>query len=172
MRIDELTAASGGGALRLSGVTIFRAGGPEYRLQAVADRVRLRYPDPIGSVFDGRLTLAGTEDHALLNGEVLVSRLTTTKDLTFGDLFAAFRQPARTEAAGSALQNVQLNVRVASIPNLVVETSLVRNVEAEIDLKVVGTGASPSLLGSVASRRGRFRCSARAITSTAAMSIL
>ena len=157
MRIDELTAASGGGALRLSGVTIFRAGGPEYRLQAVADRVRLRYPDPIGSVFDGRLTLAGTGDHALLNGEVLVSRLTTTKDLTFGDLFAAFRQPARTEAAGSALQNVQLNVRVASIPNLVVETSLVRNVEAEIDLKVVGTGASPSLFGSIGITQGTIQ---------------
>ncbi len=157
MKIDELTASSGGGVLRLSGVTIFGAGGPEYRLQAVADRVRLRYPINIGSVFDGRLTLAGTGDYAVVNGEVLVSRLTAAKDLTFGGLFASFRQPARTQAAGSALQNVQLNVRVSSIPNLAVETSLVRNVEAEIDLRVVGTGASPSLLGSIGITQGTIQ---------------
>ena len=48
-------------------------------------------------------------------------------------------------------------MRVASIPNLVVETSLVRNVEAEIDLKVVGTGASPSLLGSIGITQGTIQ---------------
>ncbi len=153
MKIDELTAASGGGALRLSGGAAF-GDGLEYRLQAVANRVRLRYPANIGSVFDGQLTLAGTGDHAVLNGEVLVSRLTTTKGIAFGDLFASFRRPARTQAAGSALQDVQLDVRVVSVPNLTVETSLVRNVEAEIDLKLVGTGASPSLLGSVGVTQG------------------
>ncbi len=155
MKIDEWIASSGGGSVRLSGAATFGGGdGPEYRLQAAVDRVRLRYPANIGSVFDGRLTLAGTSDRALLEGEVLVSRVTTARDLTFGGLFASLRQPARTQAAGSALQNVQLNVRVASIPNLAVETSLVRNVEAEIDLQVVGSAANPSLLGSVGVAQG------------------
>lgn len=155
MKIDELIASSGGGSVRLSGAVTFGGGdGPEYRLQTAVDRVRLRYPANIGSVFDGRLTLAGTSDRALLEGEVLVSRVTTARDLTFGGLFASLRQPARTQAAGSALQNVQLNVRVASIPNLAVETSLVRNVEAEIDLQVVGSAANPSLLGSVGIAQG------------------
>ncbi len=157
MKIDELTAASGGGSLRLSGVTIFSADGPEYRLQAVADRVRLRYPAHIGSFFNGHLTLAGTGDYAVLNGEVLVSRLAATKNLTFGDIFASFRQPVYTQAAGSTLQNVQLNVQVSSVPNLAVETSLVRNVEAELDLKVVGTGARPSLLGSIGITQGTIQ---------------
>lgn len=154
MKIGELRASSGGGSVRLSGAAVFGGEGPEYRLQAIADRVRLRYPTNIGSVFDGRLTLAGTRDHALIDGEVLVSRLTTARGLTFGGLFASLRQPTRTQAAGSSLQNVQLNVRVASIPNLAVETSLVRNVEAEIDLQVVGSAASPSLLGSVGIAQG------------------
>ncbi len=154
MKIDELTATSGGGTLRLSGVTIFGEDGTEYRLRAAAERVRMRYPANISSVFDGQLTLAGTGNRTILNGEVIVSRLSTAKGLTFGDLFASFRQPARTQAAGSALQNVQLNVSVVSIPNLAIDTNLVRNVEAEINLKVVGTAASPSLLGDVGITQG------------------
>lgn len=154
MKIDELTATSGGGTLRLSGVTIFGEDGTEYRLRAAAERVRMRYPPNISSVFDGQLTLAGTGNRTILNGELIVSRLSTAKGMTFGELFASFRQPARTQASGSALQNVQLNVSVVSIPNLAIETTLVSNVEAQIDFKVVGTAASPSLLGDIGITQG------------------
>lgn len=148
-RIEELTASSGGGRLRMGGLGHFGEDSYDFRLTADAERVRVRFPENLSSVVNGRLTLAGDETQSLLAGEIIVTRASTNAAVSLGDLLAALREPQRTPPKSSLLENLQFNVTVASGPDLDVETALIRDMEAAVDLRLVGSWVSPSLLGRI-----------------------
>ena len=155
-KIDELSASSGGGTLRLGGIVAYKDSNLEYRLQSTVEDMRITHPDTINSVIDGQFTLSGVGSQSFLNGEVLISRMSTRDSITFADLFAAPAQPLDGRGAIPMLQGMQLNIRVGAVPNLPVETSLVRDIEADLDLTLVGTMANPSMLGTVGITRGEI----------------
>ena len=128
----------------------------EYRLQSTVEDMRITHPETINSVIDGQFTLSGVGSQSFLNGDVLISRMATRNNITFGDLFAAPAQPLDGRGAIPMLQGMQLNIRVGAVPNLPVETSLVRDIEADLDLTLVGTMANPSMLGTVGITRGEI----------------
>jgi len=156
VRIGELRAASGGGTLVFSGAGHMGLEAFDYRLNLDARGVRVRYPANVSSLVEGRLTLAGTSEQGILSGDMLVSRISTSQRVTLGELLSSLRQPSRTAQRGSMLEDLQLNVHLGSAPNLHIETSLIQDVEGELDLRVVGTAASPSLLGRAGITRGRM----------------
>ncbi len=147
VRVEELSALSGGGRLVFSGNASFAAEEPEYRFNIDVDRVRLRYPSNISSQIDGRIVLSGAANRGLLGGEVIVRRAGANARISLGALLAALRQPTLTPARSPWLDEIQLNLRVFSGPDFELETSLVRNMEADLDLRLVGAAISPSLLG-------------------------
>lgn len=147
-RIEELTAVCGGGVIRFSGASAIRGSGLEYRMQADAASVRLDYPEGLSSVLDGSLTLAGVGYRSMLSGDLLISRMATANDFALGDLFAGFQQPEPAQA-GPLLRGMQLNVQVSAVAQLPIETSLVREMEADFDLELVGPLGSPALLGTI-----------------------
>ncbi len=149
LRIEELTASSGGGRLSFSGVAHFGEEGFEYRFVADADRVRVRFPENLSSLVNGRLTLAGARRQSLLAGEIIVTRVTTKAQISLGDLLAALREPQKTPPKSSLLENLKFNVQVFSGADLEIETAAIRDIEATVDLKLVGTWISPSLLGRI-----------------------
>ena len=153
IRIDELTAATGGGRLRLTGNVNFE-GTSSYRLTAEAERVRIRYP-PVSTIVDGEFTLSGTDVQSLLSGEVVVERAALSPDIDLGAILASLGEPSAPPASDPALSNMQLNVRVTSIPVLRVETNLVRDMQARIDLRVTGTALQPSLFGRISVTQGQ-----------------
>ena len=155
-KIDGLSASSGGGTLRLGGIVAYKDSDFEYRLQSTVEDMRITHPETINSVIDGQFTLSGVGSQSFLNGEVLISRMVTRENITFGDLFAAPAQPLDGRGAVPILQGMQLNIRVGAVPNLPVETSLVRDIEADLDLTLVGTMANPSMLGTVGITRGEI----------------
>ena len=55
------------------------------------------------------------------------------------------------------MQNVRLEIDVESAPSLELATSLGRNVEAEINLRLRGTPDRPALLGSVSLNEGQIQ---------------
>ena len=156
-KIDELSAASGGGTLRFTGATVYQNESLEYRLHATAEDVRVDYPRNISSVIDGQFTLTGADSQSILDGDVLVSRMSTAENLSFADLFASFETPEGDQGNSPLLQDMQVNVHVGNISQLPVETSLVRDIEVDFDLQVVGTVASPSVLGTVGIAQGELR---------------
>ena len=156
-RLDNLVGQSGGGHVRLSGTAQLRDSEPQYRLQAHVDAVRVNYPPTVSSVVDGRLTLAGAGTRSLLNGQVLVSRLSTEQGLSIGELFAAMRPPAAAVASGPFLEGMQVAVDIGAVQQLPFETQLVRDVEASIDMSVMGTVAAPALIGEVQIVEGEVR---------------
>jgi translocation and assembly module TamB len=157
VRIDEIKATSGGGTVRLSGTAVYEEGTASYRLSAEARQVRLRYPTNITSTVDGQLTLSGNDLQTLLGGEIIVMRLSTSPDASLGNMIASLSEPPRTPAGSPFLRNTQLNVRIGSIPDLPVQTSMFRNMQLEIDMRLVGTAVSPSLLGNIGVTQGEMR---------------
>jgi translocation and assembly module TamB len=157
VRIDELKATSGGGTVRLSGTAVYEEGSASYRLSAEARQVRLRYPANMTSTIDGQVTLSGNDLQTLLGGEIIVMRLSTSPDVSLGNMIASLGEPPRTPAGGPFLRNTQLNVRIGSIPDLPVQTSMFRNIQLEIDMRLVGTAVSPSLLGNIGVTQGEMR---------------
>jgi translocation and assembly module TamB len=157
VRIDELKATSGGGALRLTGTAVYEEGSASYRLSADATQVRLRYPTNMSSTINGQLTLSGNDLQTLLTGEILVTRLATSPEANLGAMIASLGEPQRTPAGGPFLRNTQLNVRIGSVPDLPVQTTMFRNMQVEIDMRLVGTAVSPSLLGNVSVTQGEMQ---------------
>jgi translocation and assembly module TamB len=157
MRIDEIKATSGGGTVRLTGTAVYEQGSASYRLSAEAQQVRMRYPSNMTSTIDGKLTFSGNDLQTLLTGEIIVMRLSTSPDANLGNMIAALGEPQRTPAGGPFLRNTQLNVRIGSIPDLPVQTTMFRNMQVEVDMRVVGTAVSPSLLGNISVTQGEMR---------------
>ena len=156
-KIEELTAASGGGTVRIGGAMAFRNSALEYRLQAWAEDMRVNYPASIDSVIDGEFTLAGSGLRSILDGNVVISRVSTAENLSFADLFASLRQAEGESGPSPMLQGMQVNLRVGAVSQLPVETSLVKDVEADVDLEVVGTISAPSILGTIGIAQGELR---------------
>ncbi len=152
VRIDELTAATGGGRVRLSGNADFEET-LRYSFSAEAEKVRIRYP-PVSTIVDGEFTLAGTDVQSLLSGDLVVERAALSPDIDLGGILASLGEPSAAPASGPALSNMQLSVLVRSIPGLRVETNLVRDMQTRIDLRVTGTALQPSLFGRVSVRQG------------------
>ena len=154
-RIEKVTAATGGGALRLTGNVDFAEGPVRYRVDAAADRIRVRYRDSVSTILNGNLTLSGVDLRALLSGEVVIHRASISPEVDLGSVLAALGEPTVTPPSSPVLSNLQLNIQVGSVPDLDVETSLVRDMESRIDLRVTGTALQPSLLGRVSITEGR-----------------
>ncbi len=156
-RIENLIASSGGGTVRFDGVVAYRDAGLEYRLHAVAEDMRVDYPKTVSSVVDGNFTLAGVGSRSILTGSLLISRMSIRSDVSFADLFASLDRPAANRISSPTLQGMQLNLHIGAVPQLPVETDLIRNVAAEMELEVGGTVASPSVLGTASIVRGEVR---------------
>jgi translocation and assembly module TamB len=155
-RVEELRAASGGGVVTLSGGGRIVPDDYEFRLDGRAQNVRVRYPPGITSVVDGDFVFSGGGVHRLLSGEVVIQRLTTARTTTLGTLLSALRTGSPTTAQSAPSDTVQLNVHVASAPGVEINTTLIRNVAAGIDLRLVGTLGNPSLLGRIDVSQGQM----------------
>src|SRR5262249_20925694 len=137
--IERLTAETGGGTLSMGGFVEF--GTPLiYRLQATAQQVRVRWPEDLSTTFNARLALSGTADSSTLSGSLTLNRAAFNPRTDLGQLLAQASKPVPAPAApNDLLRGLQFDVRVESGPNFTFETSLTRDVEAEVDLNLHGT---------------------------------
>ena len=153
--IQRLTGTSGGGKVGLSGFVGFGQGEVTYRLLSRAEGVRFRYPEGVSVSANAMMSLNGTSSRSLLSGTVTVLRVGFNLRTDIGGLLVASSTPIETPAApDSTLRNVQLDVRVETIPNLTVQTAVTRDLQATADLRIRGTAAKPSVLGRVTINQG------------------
>ena len=156
-RLENLTAESGGGTIRLGGFVGF-GGELNYQLQAQADNVRVRYPEGVSAAVNSNLTLAGSAARSLLSGSVTLLRAALNPRTDLGTLIAeasrASATPTRIE--NEFLKNMLFDVRVDTALNAQVTTSLTQNVEAEVNLRLRGTPARPVLIGRTSFTQGEI----------------
>lgn len=153
--IEKLTAEVGGGKLSFGGFIGFNSGLLIYRVQAVADQVRVRYPEGVSVTLNSTLALTGTSQSSLVAGTVTVIRAGFTPKADLGSLLSQTAQPISSPAAPNEyLRNIQLDVRIESGPSLQFQTSLTRDLQAEADLHLRGSAAHPNLTGEVSANEG------------------
>jgi translocation and assembly module TamB len=152
LQVESLTARTGGGTLELGGFISYSRG-LSFNLTASGRDLRLRYPPGVSTAADATLALTGTAQNALLAGTVTITRFGVNPQYDFGPYLARAKESVATVTPDSPAARLRLDVRIASRPELQVETSLGR-VSGDIDLRLRGTVARPALLGRVSIAEG------------------
>jgi translocation and assembly module TamB len=152
LRVQKLTAKSGGGELQLGGYITY-ANGIFLDLTASGRDIRLRYPEGISSQATADLRLVGTAQSAVLSGDVTVTKFGITPQFDLATYVERAKQQPITAGPDSTLNNIRVDVHVVSTPELRVETSLAR-LSGDVDLRLRGSAARPSVLGRVSIAEG------------------
>jgi translocation and assembly module TamB len=161
--IEKLTAETSGGTITFTGSLDFGAALDSgtalvYRLQAEARRVRVRLPQDLSTTFDASLRLTGASDASTLSGSVILNRASFNPR---SDLFALLTQasaPALVPTEPNEyLQGMRFDVRIQSASNFQVETSLTRDLESDVDLRLRGSPLQPVLQGTVTVSQGELQ---------------
>ncbi|HZU26831.1 MAG TPA: translocation/assembly module TamB domain-containing protein [Bryobacteraceae bacterium] len=155
--IQSLTAESGGGHVALTGFVGF--GGPllTYRLGARAEEVRYRTPQGVSVTMDAALNMVGTSQSSVISGTITVTKAAFNPRTDLGTLLAQAAQPASTPSVpGTRFRGVRLDIRVESSQGLEIQSSLARDIEAEVNLHIRGTPDRPAVLGDLSVSQGQI----------------
>ena len=152
LEVKSLTAMTGGGPLSVSGSLAYQHG-IYADLSVTGKGIRIRYPQGVSSQADATLHLQGSQNNLLLSGNVLVTRFTLNPDFDVAAL-AAQASAVQTFAPPDAPSNhIRLDVHVLSSPQLNFQNAYAK-LAGDVDLHLLGTVASPSLLGRVSITEG------------------
>ena len=110
--IEKLTAETGGGTVDFSGFIGFGST-LVYRLQAVAQKVRVRYPEDVSVTFNATLALNGTSDSSTVSGTMTLMRASFTPRADLAQMLAQAAAPA-TATAPRATTSAECNSTCAS----------------------------------------------------------
>jgi translocation and assembly module TamB len=152
LEVKSLTAMSGGGLLSVGGYLAYQRG-LFADLSVTGKGIRIRYPAGVSSLADTTLHLQGSQNNLLLSGDVLITRFSVSPDLDIAAL-AAQANAVQTVAPPDAPSNhIRLDVHIASSPQLNFQNAYAK-LAGNVDLRLRGTVASPSLLGRVSITEG------------------
>ncbi len=152
--IESLTAETGGGHVAFRGFLEF-GDALIYRLQADVRQVRVRYPEDVSLTANAQLALNGTSEASTLSGIVTLNRAAISPGVDLARLLAQASKPSPAPPnPNDYLRGMRFDVRLENAPLFELETSLTRNVQTEVDLRLRGTPLSPALLGTITVNSG------------------
>jgi translocation and assembly module TamB len=144
LEVERLAGRVGGGQVSFSGFITY-GNGIGFDLKSSGSDIRFRYSG-MSVTADQELRLAGTLKSSALTGQVTITRFA---QIPSTELTAGFA-PAAPEIPNpnSPLNNLRLDVRILSTPELTVQTTLAK-LSGDVDLKLRGTALRPTLLGRI-----------------------
>jgi translocation and assembly module TamB len=152
LEVKSLTAMSGGGLLSVSGYLSYQHG--LYADLALKGKsIRIRYPQGVSSAADINLQLQGSQSNLLLSGNVLITRFTISPELDFVSLATQSAKSQPIAAADAPSNHIRLDVRIQSSPQLNFQNAYAK-LAGDVDLRLRGTVATPSLLGRISITEG------------------
>ena len=155
--IESLTAETGGGRIAFRGFLEF-GDTLIYRLQADVRQVRVRYPEDVSFTANAQLALNGTSDASTLSGAVTLNRAAISAGVDLARLLAQAAKPSPAPPnPNEYLRGMRFDVRLENAPLFELETSLTRNVQTEVDLRLRGTPLRPALLGTITVNSGEIQ---------------
>jgi translocation and assembly module TamB len=152
LEVKSLTAMTGGGLLSVSGYLAYQHG-IFADLSVSGKGIRIRYPQGVSSLADANLQLQGSQNNLLLSGNVMVTRFTVSPDL---DIAAFATQASRIQPVAppdAPSNHVRLDVHIQSSPQLNFQNAYAK-LAGDVDLRLRGTLATPTLLGRVSITEG------------------
>jgi translocation and assembly module TamB len=150
--VTSLTAMSGGGLLSVGGSLSYQRG-IYANLTVTGKSIRIRYPQGVSSLADATLRLEGAQTNLLLSGNVLITRFSASSDLDLAALAAQAGAVRPVTASDAPSNHVRLDVHVVSSPQLNFQNAFAK-LAGDVDLRLRGTLATPSLLGRVSVTEG------------------
>ena len=166
LEVKSLTAMSGGGLLSVGGYLAYQHG-IYADLSVTGKGIRIRYPQGVSSLADATLHLQGSQNNLLLSGNVLITRFSVSPDLDIAALAAQANAVQPVASPDAPSNHIRLDVHVVSSPQLNFQNAFAK-LAGDVDLRLRGTVASPSLLGRVSitegsatDRRNALRAAAR-----------
>ena len=153
LEVRNLTAMTGGGQLSVGGFLAYQHG--LYADLSVTGRgVRIRYPQGVSSLADATLRAQGSPQNLLVSGDVLITRFTISPDLDLAALAAQANSKVNAITLADAPSNhVRLDVHMVSSQQLNFQNAFAK-LAGDIDLRLSGTLASPSVLGRISVTEG------------------
>lgn len=153
LEVKSLTAMTGGGQLNVAGYLAYQHG-IFADLTVTGKSVHIRYPSGVSSLADLRLQLQGPQANLLLSGDVLITRFAVSPDLDLAALAVQANSSVQSIAPPDAPSNhVRLDVHISSSPQLNFQNAFAK-LAGDVNLRLRGTLASPSLLGAVSITEG------------------
>jgi translocation and assembly module TamB len=152
LEIRSLTAATGGGQLSVGGYLAYQHG-LYANLSLTGRSVRIRYPDGVSSLADANLQLQGTQANLLFSGNVLITRFSLSPDLDIASLAAQANGVQPIAQPNAPSNHVRLDVHIQSSPQLNFQNAYAK-LAGDVDLRLRGTIASPSLQGRISITEG------------------
>jgi len=156
--LEHLKAQANGGTLTANG-RLLRTGDQQEdesgtSIQMVAEGLRLEYPEGLRSRIDAELELSDGEDYQLA-GQVVIDQARYARDVSVErELFRAIRRQTVDIAREPGLADrLHLEVDVDSNSDIVMDNNL-GQVQAEANVLVTGTAASPEISGTARVRPG------------------
>lgn len=155
--IQSFNAESGGGKVEASGFAALTGGLIAFRLEAKTRDVRVRYPAGVSTVSDSDVTLTGTSQRSQASGTVTIHRVSITPKSDLSAILENAAQPMRTPESGAGvLANMNLDVEIATAPDVAFETSVAQSIEADANLRLRGTAINPAVLGRINITQGEM----------------
>ena len=152
LEVKSLTAMSGGGLLSVSGYLAYQHGlYADLALQGKS--IRIRYPEGVSSAADMNLQLQGPQNNLLLSGNVMITRFTVSPEMDFVALASQAGKAQPIAPSNAPSNHIRLDVRIQSSPQLNFRNAYAK-LAGDVDLRLRGTLATPSLLGRVSITEG------------------
>jgi len=152
LEVKSLTAMSGGGLLSVSGYLAYQHGlYADLALQGKS--IRIRYPEGVSSAADINLHLQGPQNTLLVSGNVMITRFTVSPEVDFVALAAQAGKAQPIAPSNAPSNHIRLDVHIQSSPQLNFRNAYAK-LAGDVDLRLRGTIASPSLLGRISITEG------------------
>jgi translocation and assembly module TamB len=145
LEVENLTAMTGGGQLKIGGFLTYR-NGVYADLTAAGDVVRVRL-NGLSATGNTSLRLQGGPESLLVSGNVLVTRFGVGPEVDFAS-FAAAGGVSSPPDPNAASNKIRLDVHVTSSQQLDFQNSYAK-LAGTVDLTVRGTVAEPTILGRI-----------------------
>ena len=152
LEVRSLTATTGGGQLSVSGYLAYQHG-IFADLSVEGKGVRIRYPEGVSSLADAKLQLQGPQNNLLLSGNIMITRFSVSSDLDIAALAAKAGKVQPVAPPDAPSNHVRLDVHIQSSPQLNFQNAYAK-LAGDVDLRLRGTLATPSLLGRVSITEG------------------
>ena len=152
LEVKSLTAMSGGGLLSFGGSLSYQ-NGLYANLTATGKGIRIRYPQGVSSLADASLRLQGSQKNLQLAGDVLITRFNVSPDFDVAALAAQAGTMHAPPAPNAPSNRIRMDVHITSSPQLNFQNAFAK-LAGDVDLRLRGTMASPTLLGRISVTEG------------------
>jgi len=119
--------------------------------------MRVRYPEGVSTVADTKLTWTGSLQRSLLSGGITILRTGFNARTDLGSVLAKSAGPVRTPVDRTGLLGgLNFDIQIETAPDILVQSALAQQIQAEASLRLRGSPSNPVLLGRINITQGEL----------------